>query len=155
MPFISAYLTPHGMQIIPGLEKLYNENFRPLHEAMLKLREEIQKDDPELLVLLTPHGLALDEALNNAMEHGNKLNPDKKVKIECHISKAKFTIKVQDEGKGFDVNNLPNPFANISRSRGRGIFICKNIMDEIHFTNNDSEITIVKYNPLFSNSNNK
>ena len=62
MPFISAYLTPHGMQIIPGLEKLYNENFRPLHEAMLKLREEIQKDDPELLVLLTPHGLALDEA---------------------------------------------------------------------------------------------
>ncbi len=100
-------------------------------------------------------GLALDEALNNAMEHGNKLNPDKKVKIECHISKAKFTIKVQDEGKGFDVNNLPNPFANISRSRGRGIFICKNIMDEIHFTNNGSEITIVKYNPLFSNSNNK
>jgi aromatic ring-opening dioxygenase LigB subunit len=88
MPLISAYLTPHGMQIIPGLEETYDENFRPLHEAMLKLQEEIQKDDPELIVLLTPHGLAMDEAfgvyqsehLRGDLPHLSSSNVDGKIK---------------------------------------------------------------------------
>ncbi|MHA1911330.1 MAG: hypothetical protein ACTSYA_06515 [Candidatus Kariarchaeaceae archaeon] len=94
MPLITAYLTPHGMQIIPGLEEPYNEEFRPLHEAMLKLQEEVRKDDPDLLVILTPHGLALDETfgiyqseqLRGFLPHLTSSNIDGKIKEQLLVT---------------------------------------------------------------------
>jgi len=59
---ISAYLVPHGNQIIPGLEQPYAEGFRPLHQAMEQARDRLAADGADLLILLTPHGIALPEA---------------------------------------------------------------------------------------------
>ena len=62
MPLKEAYFLPHGMQIIPGLEDEYSKEFSPIHEAMLKVQEDIKKNSPDYFILFTPHGLATDES---------------------------------------------------------------------------------------------
>ena len=59
---VSAYLVPHGMQIIPGLEEPYSEGFRPLHEAMEQAGHDLRAEQPDLLLLLAVHGLSLPAA---------------------------------------------------------------------------------------------
>ena len=60
MPLEVIYFIPHGMQIIPNLENPYNEDFRPLHEAMLTLSKDICAQELDYLILVTPHGVALE-----------------------------------------------------------------------------------------------
>jgi serine/threonine-protein kinase RsbW len=81
--------------------------------------------------------IALTEAVNNAIHHGNKLNPDKTTTVSCDLESNKLKFKVQDEGVGFDYTNLPDPTApeNIENPNGRGIFLMKNLADEIAFDN--------------------
>ena len=62
MPLTEAYFLPHGMQIIPGLEDKYSEEFFPIHEAMLLVQEDIKNKCPDFFILFTPHGLAADES---------------------------------------------------------------------------------------------
>jgi len=59
---LSAYLVPHGNQIIPGLEEPYHEGFRPLHQAMEEARRQLEGEQADLLVLVTPHGITLADA---------------------------------------------------------------------------------------------
>jgi aromatic ring-opening dioxygenase LigB subunit len=61
MPLEVIYFSPHGMQIIPGLENPYNESFRSLHEAMLTLSWDVCTHELDYLILVTPHGLALEK----------------------------------------------------------------------------------------------
>ncbi|MHA2001682.1 MAG: hypothetical protein ACTSVU_06305 [Promethearchaeota archaeon] len=61
IPINSAILSPHGMQIIPGLENPYSDKFRSLRDAMLKTKENLEKLNPNLLILISPHGLTLDK----------------------------------------------------------------------------------------------
>ncbi len=80
--------------------------------------------------------IALTEAVNNAIHHGNKLDPNKKTTVSCGVeteSVLKFVI--EDEGPGFDFDNLPDPTdpENIEKPNGRGIFLMKNLADEINF----------------------
>lgn len=87
--------------------------------------------------------IALTEAVNNAITHGNKLDPNKKVNLnmETTVSDVEFTIK--DEGAGFDVNNVPDPTLpeNIEKLSGRGIFLMKALADKVDFEENG---TIIK-----------
>ncbi|MFL2582681.1 MAG: ATP-binding protein [Flavobacteriales bacterium] len=87
--------------------------------------------------------IALTEAVNNAIHHGNKSNPNKEVKIISNTdgSVLKFTIK--DDGPGFDFDNLPDPTdpQNIEKPHGRGVFLMRNLADEIEF--NDEGATVV------------
>ncbi|MHA2249714.1 MAG: DODA-type extradiol aromatic ring-opening family dioxygenase [Candidatus Kariarchaeaceae archaeon] len=57
----SLLLLPHGMQIIPDLEQPYNEQFRSIHNAMKDIQKQMELDPPDLIILVTPHGLALDD----------------------------------------------------------------------------------------------
>ncbi|MHA2170048.1 MAG: DODA-type extradiol aromatic ring-opening family dioxygenase [Candidatus Kariarchaeaceae archaeon] len=54
-------MLPHGMQIIPGLEEPYNENFRSLHEAMVTIQHDLLKNSPDIIILISPHAHSLDE----------------------------------------------------------------------------------------------
>ncbi|MFT5818792.1 MAG: serine/threonine-protein kinase RsbW [Crocinitomix sp.] len=88
--------------------------------------------------------IAVTEAVNNAIVHGNHNDEDKKVKVEVAKADEKVTFIVADEGKGFDFDNLPDPTApeNIEKPDGRGIFLMKNLSDEVNFDLNGSKVSI-------------
>ncbi len=86
--------------------------------------------------------ISVTEAVNNAMLHGNKLDKTKTVTLEYQLTKKDITFKVSDEGQGFDFENIPDPTLpeNIEKSHGRGVFLVKNLSDEIEFLNNGAVI---------------
>lgn len=92
--------------------------------------------------------LALVEAIMNAMEHGNKWDEGKKVRLTVTISAEMFKIFIADEGQGFDPNALPDPTSpeQLLAERGRGVFLMRAIMDEVSYNRRGSEVTMVKRN---------
>jgi len=81
-------------------------------------------------------GMALREALANAVKHGNKLNPDKRVFVHMVLDPgAELRIEVEDEGEGFDPERVADPTVpdNLLRSNGRGIYYMRQFMDEVSF----------------------
>jgi serine/threonine-protein kinase RsbW len=87
---------------------------------------------------------SLSEATINAIIHGNKLDPDKKVIINAEIEGRRIIWTVTDEGEGFDYNNLPDPTApeNIENLTGRGVFIMKHLADQCIFNAKGNEIEL-------------
>jgi len=79
--------------------------------------------------------VAASEAVNNAMVHGNKNRPGKKVFLDIDCSGRNITLEVQDEGNGFNPADVPNPLlpANLLKPTGRGIHIMKSLMDSVKF----------------------
>jgi anti-sigma regulatory factor (Ser/Thr protein kinase) len=79
--------------------------------------------------------IALREALANAIIHGNHEDRRKHVYVTCRCEPDEVSITLKDEGKGFDVNKVPDPTApeNIGSDHGRGIHVMKALMDEVRF----------------------
>ena len=79
--------------------------------------------------------IALTEAVNNAIIHGNKNRSDKKTEIEYNIQDNTIAFTITDEGSGFDYNDLPDPTSpeNIEKPQGRGIFLMNHLADEVSF----------------------
>ena len=79
--------------------------------------------------------IALTEAANNAIMHGNCYDADKKVIINFNFSEPELRIRVSDEGKGFDFDNLPDPTEPeyIDKPCGRGVFLIKRLADKVDF----------------------
>jgi serine/threonine-protein kinase RsbW len=88
--------------------------------------------------------IATLEAANNAILHGNKLDNNKEVNIKFVLNKEELHIYVQDEGEGFDYQNIPDPTApeNIENINGRGIFLMEKLSDNIEFTENGSSVEL-------------
>lgn len=82
--------------------------------------------------------VALIEAVNNAILHGNQLDNSKNVKIEYLIDDEAIRFFVKDEGAGFDVLSIPDPTLpeNLEKTHGRGIFLMNHLCDEIAFNEN-------------------
>lgn len=82
--------------------------------------------------------VAIIEAVNNAILHGNQLDINKKVKIEYDIDDESISFIVGDEGKGFDFSNIPDPTLpeNLEKTHGRGIFLMNHLADDIEFAEN-------------------
>jgi len=98
-------------------------------------------------------GMAVREALNNAIKHGNKLDPAKQVRIRFDVGPEALEIKVRDEGHGFDTSSLPDPTepANLLKPSGRGIFYMRKFMDRVEFTTKKgkgTEVHLVKKRPV-------
>lgn len=79
--------------------------------------------------------VALTEAVNNAILHGNHKDPEKTVDLTFEPKGDELAFKVQDEGTGFDYNNVPDPTSpeNLEKPHGRGIFLMKNLADSVKF----------------------
>jgi len=79
--------------------------------------------------------IAVTEAVNNAIKHGNKSDLSKPVHIRVSDAAESISIEVSDEGTGFDFNNLPDPTApdNLEKENGRGIFLMKSLADSVDF----------------------
>jgi len=82
--------------------------------------------------------VAIIEAVNNAILHGNQLDINKKVKIGYDINEESISFIVGDEGKGFDFSNIPDPTLpeNLEKTHGRGIFLMNHLADDIEFAEN-------------------
>lgn len=85
------------------------------------------------------------EAVTNAIVHGNDNNPEKKVSIEVIKDENKLTIIVEDEGNGFDLNLVPDPTKPdyIEKPDGRGIFLMRNLTDDLEFEKNGAIVKLI------------
>jgi serine/threonine-protein kinase RsbW len=79
--------------------------------------------------------VALTEAVNNAIQHGNKLDAGKAVDVGWSTQNDLLKVTVTDHGPGFDFNNLPDPTnpENLEKPNGRGVFLMRNLADNIEF----------------------
>ncbi|MDA9261828.1 ATP-binding protein [Flavobacteriales bacterium] len=89
--------------------------------------------------------IAITEAVNNAINHGNKEDPSKKVTVSYKKSNENISFTIEDEGEGFDFENVPDPTdpENLHKLNGRGIFLMKNLVDDIHFHENGKKIELI------------
>ena len=90
--------------------------------------------------------IALDEAFVNAVKHGNKNDPSKLLKITAELSPKEASFTVEDEGEGFDVQQIPDPCdpANLFKTSGRGVLLIYNIMDEVEYNAQGNRVKMIK-----------
>jgi serine/threonine-protein kinase RsbW len=94
--------------------------------------------------------LAVRESMVNAVVHGNRYSAHKKVGLAAISNGTRLTVRITDQGEGFDFEHLPDPLAenNLLRTSGRGIFLIRSFMDEVKIRRLDVggiEVTLVKY----------
>ena len=89
--------------------------------------------------------IAVTEAVNNAIQHGNKENEELSIDVSVKDNQNKVCFSVKDEGVGFDFENLPDPTSpeNLLKENGRGIFLMRNLADECLFEENGRIIELV------------
>jgi serine/threonine-protein kinase RsbW len=92
--------------------------------------------------------LACDEAITNAIVHGNCSRADKKVNIQIYVSPNRFRIRVRDEGEGFDIASVANPTQGeaLLRPSGRGVYLMRSIMDSVEFKEGGRVVELEKRN---------
>lgn len=90
--------------------------------------------------------LALEEALMNAVIHGNQSDPSKKLRIDYEVGPSEVRIRIEDEGPGFDPTSLPDPTLPEyrQRPRGRGIFLMRHCMTQVHFLGRGNCVEMVR-----------
>jgi len=90
--------------------------------------------------------VALDEAFVNAVKHGNRNDPSKMVRITAELSAKEARFTVEDEGNGFNLQEIPDPCdpANLFKTSGRGVLLIYNIMDEVKYNERGNQLTMVK-----------
>jgi serine/threonine-protein kinase RsbW len=108
---------------------------------ILSMNEKLHIGEEKLHTLL----LVVSEAVNNGITHGNKRNRSKKVHIQCSREDALLTVKVRDEGEGFNHRILPDPRSteNLLRESGRGVFLMREMMDSVSYNDKGTEVTMV------------
>jgi serine/threonine-protein kinase RsbW len=90
--------------------------------------------------------LALEEALVNAIKHGNRSDPSKRVQVRYQADAVQFLIEIRDEGRGFDPDGLPDPLSpeNIERPGGRGVFLMRHYMSWVQYNETGNAVTLCK-----------
>ncbi len=84
------------------------------------------------------------EAVNNAIIHGNRSDENKYVNVNIVLKNNVLEITIEDEGKGFKPENVPDPTnpENVERTNGRGVFLMKNLADEIQFNRKGNKVKL-------------
>ena len=124
----------------------------PMHivlEYLMKRVEKLGVCKPEQSNLF----VALDEAFVNAVKHGNKFDSAKLIRIAAEVSRDEARFTIEDQGDGFDVNNIPDPLdpENLFKTSGRGVLFIYNIMDEVKYNERGNRLTMVKKAPVDKN----
>jgi len=129
--------------------------FLKTEKSMLKLASNsgsVSKVEPFVRNLVTSYNLSPDrqcdilisltEAVTNAIVHGNCGEEKKSVKVKMRQEKGMLALRVSDEGGGFDYKNLPDPTSpeNLCKCGGRGVYLMRQLADNIRFYNNGSTV---------------
>lgn len=90
--------------------------------------------------------LAMEEALVNAIKHGNHFDATKRVRVECRLSPVSVVIRVSDDGDGFDPNTIPDPTdpQRLDSPSGRGVMLMRSFMSRVEFNDKGNEVTLRK-----------
>ena len=90
--------------------------------------------------------LALEEAFLNAVKHGNRMDPTKKVTIEYVVDPEKVEIRMTDEGPGFDPGRIPDPRVgkNLYRPEGRGLLLIRSYMHTVEYSERGNSLRMVR-----------
>ena len=96
--------------------------------------------------------LALEEAIVNAIKHGNQMDRRKVVRVSYRVLPHRFDVKIVDEGPGFDPEDVPDPTApeHLERPCGRGLLLMRHYMTEIHYLNNGNTVVMSKSTKIAS-----
>lgn len=88
--------------------------------------------------------IAITEAVNNAIQHGNKANPEKKIEVAFKSKDNVLSFIVKDQGEGFAFDALPDPTSpeNIESPTGRGVFLMRSLADKVEFEDKGSKVTL-------------
>jgi serine/threonine-protein kinase RsbW len=107
------------------------KNIAKVEKLLQKIALRIPLDEIQMNKLM----VSLTEAVNNAIVHGNKSNPDKKVTILCESVPGWLLIMINDQGRGFKLDDVSSPLKkeNLLRESGRGIFLMRTLMDRVEF----------------------
>jgi serine/threonine-protein kinase RsbW len=105
---------------------------RRVQEAIESALKALQYSEHDIFSIR----LALEEALVNAIKHGNRLDPGKKVRVSYCAQTDLFEVRVTDEGAGFDPKDVPDPTAeeNLERPCGRGLMLMRHYMNEVSYS---------------------
>jgi len=92
--------------------------------------------------------LAIEEALNNAIRHGNAMDPNKTAELVYEVTDEQVDIRISDEGPGFDFQDVPDPTLdeNLDKPTGRGLMLIRAYMDTVEFNEKGNELHMVKFN---------
>ena len=117
-----------------------------LKEVSKKLINILKEKNIDEDIIFDVH-VAFEEALRNAMIHGNKNDSDKKVHVETEVTDKAVTIIVEDEGGGFSIEGLPDPTLdeNLLKEGGRGVYLIQHLMDEVTYEEDGRRVKMVKY----------
>jgi serine/threonine-protein kinase RsbW len=135
-----------------------NENGKPIARELvipsdLAAARQIQSDIEEALQFVQfaeaeifAIKMAVEEALVNAIKHGNQMDPEKNVKVAYTAHPDRFDVKITDEGPGFDPGDVPDPTApeNLERPCGRGLLLIRYYMTDVSFDERGSTILMYK-----------
>jgi serine/threonine-protein kinase RsbW len=130
------------------------ENIEVAERALVDLCHRAGCAEDEEYWLVT----ALREAVANAVRHGNQQDPGRVVKIAYEIVNSTVTIRVEDQGRGFDPDDIPDPTdpENLLRPSGRGIFYMRQFMNRVDFDSTPAGGTaVVMVKELASNDNDR
>lgn len=113
-----------------------------LQQHILGLLHSLQYDDNDIFAVR----LALEEVFVNAIKHGNKCDPLKKVHIHYRVDPDGFYIYVRDEGPGFSPADIPDPRRrdHLEEPNGRGLLLIRHYMNEVHYLENGTVVVMVK-----------
>ena len=119
------------------------ENIRMIESFIDNAKERFHLDEDLYGNIM----IAVTEAVNNAIKHGNSNNSSKNVFLSLTLNDNLLRFVIKDEGTGFEYNNLPDPTApeNIEKPGGRGIFLMKHLSDEVEFTENGKTVQLSFY----------
>jgi serine/threonine-protein kinase RsbW len=108
---------------------------------LFDLKQKLNVKDDVFYNLL----IAVSEAVNNAVFHGNKLDKTKQIYVKIEVENRHIDIIVTDEGKGFDINNVGDPREpeNLLKSHGRGVFLINELSDKVSYKIESSGVTVL------------
>ncbi len=120
------------------------DDFKEAQAIILQAAEDRRFDETHRFGIRT----ALEEAVSNAFKHGNGDDPAKSVCLECEISDDELTIRIEDEGPGFNPGTVPDPTQqeNVEIPAGRGLLLIRAFMTTVHIPppGNRVEMTLVR-----------
>jgi len=124
---------------IPSL----TENIRIVESFIDNAKEKFRLEDDIYGNIM----IAVTESVNNAIKHGNGLNKNKNVSLSLVLDGNTVKFIIRDEGRGFDFSNLPDPTSpeNLDKPGGRGIFLMKNLCDEVVFKEDGKVVELLFY----------
>lgn len=120
-----------------------SSGLREPRERLLSILEEKGYTQDDMFAV----HLALEEAFLNAVKHGNKMDPGKKVTLEYSVDQEKVEIRMLDEGEGFNPHGVPDPRVgdNLYRPEGRGLLLMHAYMDVVEYNEQGNGLRMVRY----------